>query len=1271
MENNELLEIFTEWLEKWRESNGVYGEGVLSVELLEKFVGDLQDKILEIPGLFDKPEVCSGEKLVLYTGVTYTEIEEYCEANKNDTYFISQTKALFLWESVFQEAICNVIGEKFLFDPITARVLSGKCYLDTLCNTEYVRIGNSATTSGNYLALDDFLSENLAKTAVANGAEVIYVIGDTAKANSVGMLTEMPATLNDLLLSDGNLSKLTVVSDLTKNAAGEFVNTIDISNTNVIVAKDGTIEYIDFLNERTGSVSSKLTCSEYCKAYKEIGVGNITEAIRNSKICFDINGNEIGVDYRGTALEGIAKEPIIENSEIVKVKQSEYFTNKSKFTSENISSAIKESTIYLDERGKIIGRSYEGTVLEGKVSDTIPEKYSYSVKSERYNSYLDDNAMKIKYGETYETLTATEKYICREFDYIYRVSKGEIAGDSYTNAMLRYVESKGVKFSELNNISSTGKKILFEMGGKIYESAPVKALNKIYEKPIGEVKIGNSFSTEVSVKTVTNGVMRVAGTAMTAYACYKLTEDAITRANTAVENGDYGTAAGIVVGRSSQMAVTFIGGEVLSGIIAPELAAMGFAIGGPIGGAIGGFVGCCVSFVTSSVVGEIVDEFCEAIGEFWDFLFGSASTSYAVDPLVLDFDGDGFEILSVKDGVYFDEDGIGLVEKTAWVSGDDALLAIDLNGNNNIDDGSELFGTSTRMPDGKMANSGFEALLQYDSNLDGKIDDNDEAFSKILIWQDKNSDGISCESELKTLKEVGITSISLNYNSETGRNVSLVSFEDGTNTSIGEFDFEAQYYNVKEKEKIEYSEDIEKLPDVRAIGKVESLHTLMKKDETGVIKKYVESFVASESKMEKEEIVEKLLFFITGACEVDSNRRGRWIDAKILTVVEKFMGRDFVGTSGSNPVDTAALTLRRIYNDIVETYYCLLNSQTQLENYMNLVQIVENEDGTKTINTDVFDSFIQLCRQNGGDMSGIVAEMGHFIKCMNKTNTKNFNQYIIKYLGDEEYIRAIGEVCFSNQYIATDDNKSYYGTNIDDVLLGNSGNDCLYGYNGSDILYGDKEDDKLYGGEGNDILYGGVGNDYLDGGEGNDIYVFNLGDGEDVIIDCECSTTSGREDKIVFGEGIKAEDVSIERVGVDLVIKYSDTDKITVRNAYDYYDGRYYIEDIEFSGIAKYSINYNTLSLELTESYLPIIVENIATADILSESIESANLDAYAENYIAFESSSICNEELLVESMANLVVQEMSEITSCNVTDISDNSLEILNDNNVQLWVSE
>ncbi len=206
--------------------------------------------------------------------------------------------------------------------------------------------------------------------------------------------------------------------------------------------------------------------------------------------------------------------------------------------------------------------------------------------------------------------------------------------------------------------------------------------------------------------------------------------------------------------------------------------------------------------------------------EYLDILFTNATTAvrYVADPLVVDLDGDGFELLSTEEGVYFDEDAKGLKEKTEWVSADDALLAIDLNEDGIINDGSELFGTSKKLANGKLARTGFEALGQYDDNEDGLIDENDTAFSKLKVWQDKNSDGVSQAGELYSLDELGIAAISLKQENVDGTNSADITYRDGRTTRIGEFDFRSQLYNTKEKNKVELSEEIAQLPDVQAMG---------------------------------------------------------------------------------------------------------------------------------------------------------------------------------------------------------------------------------------------------------------------------------------------------------------------------------------------------------------------------------------------------------------------------------------------------------------------
>ena len=78
----------------------------------------------------------------------------------------------------------------------------------------------------------------------------------------------------------------------------------------------------------------------------------------------------------------------------------------------------------------------------------------------------------------------------------------------------------------------------------------------------------------------------------------------------------------------------------------------------------------------------------------------------------------------------------------------------------------------------------------------------------------------------------------------------------------------------------------------------------------------------------------------------------------------------------------------------------------------------------------------------------------------------------------------------------------------------------LEGSSGDDTLVGAGASDRISGGTGNDTIHGAGGNDLLAGGAGDDTYLFNLGDGVDVIDDV---ATAAEGNTLVFGEGITLE----------------------------------------------------------------------------------------------------------------------------------------------------
>jgi hypothetical protein len=136
-------------------------------------------------------------------------------------------------------------------------------------------------------------------------------------------------------------------------------------------------------------------------------------------------------------------------------------------------------------------------------------------------------------------------------------------------------------------------------------------------------------------------------------------------------------------------------------------------------------------------------------------------------PIVLDVAGNGIQLTGWKYGVPFRLRPWQTTSLTAWTkqATDDGWLTLDLNENGTVDTGIELLGDASPQPTPPSGaeRNGFLALAKWDKNDDQVIDDQDLVFSMLRVWQDKSHDGISQSKEIKTLAEVGVAGIRLDY----------------------------------------------------------------------------------------------------------------------------------------------------------------------------------------------------------------------------------------------------------------------------------------------------------------------------------------------------------------------------------------------------------------------------------------------------------------------------------------------------------------------------
>ena len=563
------------------------------------------------------------------------------------------------------------------------------------------------------------------------------------------------------------------------------------------------------------------------------------------------------------------------------------------------------------------------------------------------------------------------------------------------------------------------------------------------------------------------------------------------------------------------------------------------------------------------------------------------------DPLVLDLGGDGIITTGLDAGVYFDHDGDGFKELSGFVNSDDGLLVLDRNEDGKISDGNELFGDSTRLIDGSIAQHGFAALSEFDDQKDGKIDKNDAIFEKLRIFQDFNQNGQADEGELFSLDEKKIASLNLTYEDSSfvdkfgniHRQLGTYLTDSGEERTMTDVVF-ALDRTYTTTEMLEVPEDIAALPDAVGYGTTYSLHQAMVRDDSEELQELVEDFVSSNRRDERLILAEKILFVWTGQDDTASTNF-----SKEIKVLDSFFGTELGGNW---------LRATNRFDQVKDTLVYQLMRESQLKSLFNSVYYTYEEAADSWVGNFQFSLPIFARMLEVDNLGGIelAQDFVQSIRGINPYNSLNLDAFETEL---NEYLARPGiDTNYNSETLGLLHSLSVGASDLADVMRGGDRSGLLYGFSGDDTIFAEG---------GDDILIGGKGDDALIGGAGNDTYRFSTGFGKDRINNFD--TDAGRIDVIEFTDGIAQEDLVFSRHGDDLVIDFSgSTDQLRIESHFHLDStGGYAVDVLRFANGSTINIGSSGFVV------LNEIVNEITTEDdILHGSLADDTIDGLAGN---------------------------------------------------------
>jgi hypothetical protein len=552
-------------------------------------------------------------------------------------------------------------------------------------------------------------------------------------------------------------------------------------------------------------------------------------------------------------------------------------------------------------------------------------------------------------------------------------------------------------------------------------------------------------------------------------------------------------------------------------------------------------------------------------------------------PLLFDLDGDGIEVtqLSARSTALFDLNADGIRTQMAWAGPDDAFLALDRNGNGQIDSGRELFGDQTVLSNGKRATDGYAALADLDSNHDGLINAQDTRFGELRLWRDANQDGVGGSDEWQSLAQAGVTEIKL------AKTAGTQTLADGTRLDgsasftlhglartytdawLAENPFTRRFSDAPTLDAAARN-----LPQMQGSGAVRDLREAA--GQSPELSRLLTAFSQASTRPAQQALLEPILnawrdtsalvtvarWEATGHTVsynfYGQDAAGNALWKQRLSTLEAFNGENYrtLARTGTTAISTASARqalLAQSYQALSESVYSALVVQTRLKPYLDGISLFSPQANGQADTSGL--SALLATRRASNPQAAL-------------TDLVELNRYAARLLAAADFdgtgqLRAWVEALPAGSplwgtlaELSVQTGDATVGTGSADIYLGNARANRYSGGDGNDLIDGGQGNDRLYGRDGDDTLIGGAGNDVLEGGTGkdtlidlsssNEVYVWGRDAGADTLRD------AGGVDRLDVAAGVTAEQIWLQRDGSDLKLSVVGTqDSLNIRGWFD------------------------------------------------------------------------------------------------------------------------